>query len=685
MSGAIIEEERVSGVCCHNLHDLSFISMLGQYRRLLFSAYGPKGGLILISNAVGRDTVAASSSDITKQLAFRHPCVKYINALISAQNVSCGLGGLYTGILCVRLLEEALACEDSTPHRIITDVSEWIITQILTHMAEFPDQVVTDLDIGNMEQVTSYVKTILGSKCCLDFNKAEIDNLSLQIVKAFIKSIPKEGSSGSFGHVNISQEGAPGLDARVFDGLLYREPDFDSKLWRKMSMLPRVVNVLLFAVPLLPDEGTNESVHWRGSHTKEEVFVRKTVACLLSSLKERNVHLLVNQKSIHPVIKFEIEREGYIVLERLGTVATDALMKLSGCQAITNLCHLTKEMSLIGIGKLSSLENVSLKGKNYILLKQETSCISTLLLPAVNPSIEAALKESTESCLAALKMVVVDGKVVSGGGCLETWLATQVNHLVSVNIGHLISLTGVSSHHIIKVANAFIRVFMELAIRLGGGSSTTKLDWCVDSVYHHLWHSEPGIVSGKVSPRGSDRQKSREITHKCVCGLLTDDLIKHKYGGDWYQVDFQFNQDLSKPSPESKCFCETMTVDKTDREVNCHSSRGASESVSDSLDECVVVEEDVDSLEKTNDSVEEEGDSLEGRLESLEDDVDSLDDVLDIMVEPILSKFNHLKIDFDFQTQNVLYDSYLAKYNALRLAMEGFAQLFQIGQCVFDP
>lgn len=61
------------------------------------------------------------------------------------------------------------------------------------------------------------------------------------------------------------------------------------------------------------------------------------------------------------------------------------------------------------------------------------------------------LQETAESCLAALRMAVVDGKVVCGGGCLEAWAATTVIRLITTN-AHLLTLhASASPHHIFKV------------------------------------------------------------------------------------------------------------------------------------------------------------------------------------------------------------------------------------------
>ncbi|KAG7171289.1 McKusick-Kaufman/Bardet-Biedl syndromes putative chaperonin-like [Homarus americanus] len=637
MSGVRLEEERVKGVFCHSVRDPAYISMLSRYRRLLFSVYGPKGSSILICNAAGQETLAASSSEIIKQLPFAHPTIKYINALISAQNAACGLNGLYTGALCVRLLEEALKCEDDIPYPMVSEVSEWIISELLDILSKSPDEVIMELDIGDMKQISSFVKTIIGAKNCLNLNKQAVDDLSLNVVKAFLKSIPNEYSSDGFGHVTIAtQDGSSTTHTRVFDGVLYREPDISPERIERLRGQD-MFNIVLFTVPLLYLDGQEESVHWRGSGTKEENFINKVLPCLLSYMKTRNIHILANQKPVHPVIKFELEREGFLVLERMGTNLAEGLMK-----------------------------------------------------------------ETTESCLAALRMMVVDGKVVAGGGCLEAWLAGQVSHLINSNMQHLTEITDAAPHHVVKVASIFLRVFIELALQLGGGSSSTRFDWSLDSVFHHLWHTQPKIVK---EDGGRCSTHSPLNSQNCVCGLVKEEVLKYKHNGLWHPVEFQLQYNITGPRSKSSKYGRNK-AGKSPRSADGHSSKSNFEgtwsndsSVSDfgfhnldleadSLEEAgETTEEEVDSLEKVVNSQEEELDSLEGKLDSfdIEEDMDSLEDILNGTAEPNQVQDDMVpKAKLEAQAQEALYDSFPAKYNAIRLALEGFTQLFHIGQCVFD-
>lgn len=690
MSGVVLEGERVKGVFCHSVAHPSYLSMLACYRRLLLSAYGPKGSSVLINNSVGREALVSSSSEIVKELSFAHPSLKYINALVSAQNSSCGLNGLYTGLLCVRLLEEALKCEEDMPHPNVSVVSEWIISQLVEQLDKFPPQVVMELDIGDMDQVVSFVKTIIGAKSCLGLPQSDINDLSINIVRAFLRSIPGDYMSCGFGHVSIiSQEDGPSSPGGIFEGVLYRNPDLSITRVEEIGALGEV-RVLLFAVALSYTEET-ATVCWEGPGTKEENFGSLVLASLMSIIKKRNISIVANQKPVHPALKFELERAGCLVLERLGTSAAEALTRVSGCRSVSNLNNLPGELNDAVLGTLTSVHNVVFNNKNYILLDHSEGCVATLVLPSVTPSILPTLKGTAESCLAALRMAVVDRKVVCGGGCLEAWAATTVTSLITTN-AHLLTLhASASPYHVFKVGNIFVHVLMELALHLSGGSSS-RFDWSVDTVFHHLWHTPPHLQKGDET--GPSTTLPASPSQRCVCGLVTQEVIRYKYNGWWKPVEFQLSDHLPTfPSQHKEEEGHKSSKCRSSIDVYCTDD---CESEPESLGQCTedslegsgnISDEDVDSLEKTPRSLEEEIDSLEGRLESFDvEEYDSLEDILDryskLQDDGEKSKVPETKLEEHLP--GALYDSFAAKFNATRLAFEGFTQLLHIGQCIFD-
>lgn len=255
-----------------------------------------------------------------------------------------------------------------------------------------------------------------------------------------------------------------------------------------------------------------------------------------------------------------------------------------------------------------------------------------------------------------------------------------------------------------------MHVLMELAL-LPSGGLTSRLDWSVDSAFHHLWYTPPVILKDSPSPTtdSEDVVAPTNIPTRCVCGLVMRDTVKLRYNGEWLPVEFEVS-----PMPLTTLSKGvTRRQDKTGRAVGVHgslrgdkvvdgdnsSSSSSSEDLKerrnyeeDSLEgshESSQEEEDVDSLEKVVDAQEEEIDSLEGKLDSFDEDgeeEDSLEGILDkgSESEGFRAERETSEICLEGHVPGALYDSFPAKFNALRLALEGFSQLLHIGQCVFD-
>lgn len=230
---------------------------------------------------------------------------------------------------------------------------------------------------------------------------------------------------------------------------------------------------------------------------------------------------------------------------------------------------------------------------------------------------------------------------------------------------------------------------MELALHPSRGSSS-RFDWSVDTVFHHLWHTPTHLLKRDEAEPSTTIPASPQ--QRCVCGLVTQEAVKYKYSGWWKPVEFHLPSHLPVfPSGHKRVgdhkSCKNMSkLDIYDGEKS-HSEHGSlSQCTEDSLEGCENASEDVDSLEKTPCSLEEEVDSLEGQLESFDiEEYDSLEDILDRYAKPHREgKRNMPEAKLEEHLSGALYDSFSAKFNATRMAFEGFTQLLHIGQCIFD-
>lgn len=399
MSSLTRMDNKVYGVWKHQIRDPSFINELeNTYHHLLISNYGPNNKLTLIRNSASNDFLTSSSKTLLEQLSFFHPCFKFINALINAQLKAYGVYGLYVGAFASSLLFRSLKMESSIiSNRVARDISEWIQASFLERLHKEIEKISFKLDIGKLDHILSLVRGIVYSKSYYDISLNEKEHISLKIVEAFLKSIP-EGDSKEFGKVLIlPMERPSSLDSFLVDGILHSASDSSKEeLEEKLDKISSDnLKMIIFTVPLSPDLDEKSLIDWRSQASYEEAFIGHLLNKLKSILRQKGVNVIANQKFIHPALKFDLEKNGFFVIERLGTVATNFLLGMRPCYPVANLA----EMELVGdkhIVPLTAIKVTSITDKIYLnILPLSTRLTTTFILTGINIHANEYLKVSS--------------------------------------------------------------------------------------------------------------------------------------------------------------------------------------------------------------------------------------------------------------------------------------------------
>ena len=386
MSGVQCKEQKLVGLYCNSLLDPAICSLLQEYQSLLQGLVGPFAGTILVQHAGGLDSYVNSSSELIKKLRPHHPCLKFINCIIEAQHVSYGCLSLYAGILCTSLLRELLSLEQqSVPHRVVKDVTNICLEEVLNYLKTKPLKIISKLDLSSISQMFALVSTSLGSKN-IGLNSFDKDALTGKILEAFLKTIPSEKQMKSFGDVIITViEGRPTEEAEVLSGVLVRElypnmliinkikqklkPKFAVQKKCKPSATQQIImsrsfckyshnfmdtgnhkvnetsqksqkiRIIIFNIPLSFQQPETECLS-SSEGSNEELFNNLVSDKLKLLVCAESVDIIACQKVISPTVQWELEKCNVLVLERLGTVTTEALRKLSGCKIVSDLTTL---------------------------------------------------------------------------------------------------------------------------------------------------------------------------------------------------------------------------------------------------------------------------------------------------------------------------------------------------------
>ncbi|XP_076029738.1 molecular chaperone MKKS-like [Oratosquilla oratoria] len=626
----------------HGCNEESYATMLKEYHQLLKTCYGPRGSAKIIINSGGKSFYSASSSHLNSQLPFKHPTVKFINALIEAQNNTWNNYGLFVGVLCSSMLFEAEALSDFTSHRVCAQVSSWVVENVLDILRESEWGI--SLDLKDLNCMFSVVKTCLTSKSTFKFTEEELVHLCMKVLQAFLMTV----SSNGFGEIFVTEvEGGTLMDTEIFEGILYRAPELPIDEIKILNPELKNLRILMFTVSLTSEVPKSDII--RLEKTKFEYFLLQKLRVII---KRHGIDILASQKVIHPIIRYHLEQDQIIVIDRLGTLQSKTLTQLCHCVPLSSLALIEIDDHSPYIGHVTQVNHVVRSGKSYIHLCNSGDKYATLLLPGIMPSLASLFKELVETSRKAMQCAVMDGKLVPGSGCLESWTAHKLLALAQLNIRKLAKQFDTSTVHVTEVVNLHIKTLMQTAVLLAGGQSALPLDWQVDSRRHHLWQV-PIVTEFKQSnASGSDPDRYKitsgedniDADDRCACGMLsrkelTKDGAQWKCAksmriellelSDWKDIDFQIDKGWKG---------ENVSY----RSAECESSSILCQTIGD-----------VTRFEKC---------SRTGRYCDHEDQ-------------------SCVSLGF---CKTFILDCYSAKVNAYRLAFEGFMQLFQVGVCVFD-
>lgn len=151
------------------------------------------------------------------------------------------------------------------------------------------------------------------------------------------------------------------------------------------------------------------------SETREDVI--RTLVAL-------GVDVLFCQKSIDTVVRTKLANEGMFTVERTRQDEFDALSRATEATAVQSVTDLTRA----DIGRAGSIERRSLGGTELLTI---TDCPGerhvSLLLRGGTEHVAEETQRIIEDCIAAVRLVLHDGRVLPGGGATEMALARDLS------------------------------------------------------------------------------------------------------------------------------------------------------------------------------------------------------------------------------------------------------------------
>lgn len=396
-----------------------FLSIIRCILDILKSCIGPNGGVQIIVTGGGISVVTSASSRLLNNYLNPNPVCVLLTQVMKSQNSSFGDYGLYIGVLVCNLLERMLKqnmMEQTTASKLLQSWCSEICNLLESNSIKLV------LDFSTVKQLIPLVKTILTSKPACGLSKKEVEALSVQIVKIFLNTVKDD-----FGEIVVVNNTQSDETESVY-GLSYQlenNDEFVRNLLEEVSKLDsKGIPVLLFNIMLTHTEsqGGNED---KVVLEKEYDGLNEAKAVLEQAVA-LGVKIIGCQKVVHDSLKFFLQRQKIILLDRLGSELCDALEKLSGAKVISALENAALCNLQSFIGTVDSASLITKNHRSYVVLQKKDSTVATLHVCCPTKEAFAETKVVIHQALNALRQVTCRPYVFPGSGCLEAWLATQL-------------------------------------------------------------------------------------------------------------------------------------------------------------------------------------------------------------------------------------------------------------------
>ncbi|KAI4884690.1 hypothetical protein NFI96_001289, partial [Prochilodus magdalenae] len=221
-------------------------------RQLLSSCYGPFGRLKQIHNNVGGRVLTTSTSAVLlKAVTFSDPLLKLIATSITEHTARFSDCGLFTGIFCIGLVENANRLQLGA--QVASRVYRYLLKESIRYLTSEDCGCKVQVNFSSVQSLVALAYSVVTSKRACLLTPDEAEHVTSLTVQAFLQSIPCDSSGNPcFGRtVTVPVEGHPVRDSAVFSGLLVAVPALQSG---DLQMLrPGPYKVVLFSASLSGD------------------------------------------------------------------------------------------------------------------------------------------------------------------------------------------------------------------------------------------------------------------------------------------------------------------------------------------------------------------------------------------------------------------------------------------------
>ncbi len=383
------------------------------------STLGPKGMDKMLVSSTGDVTVTNDGVTILKEMDIDNPTAEMIIEVAETQEDEAGDGTTTAVAIAGELLKNAedLLEQDIHPTAIIRGF--WMASD---RAREEVDDIATEIDPDDADRLRSVAETSMTGKAS-EVNKEYLADLIVEAVRNVTVEDDDGGHIVDLEFLNIeTQTGQSAGQSELLEGAVVdKNPTHD-----EMPTDFEDAQFLLIDEPIEVDEASVDTEVTVSNPDKVQQFIEqeeRQIKEKIDRIVDSGADVVFCQKGIDDLAQHYLAREDILAVRRFRKTDLEFLTEVLGAPIVSDLETLSPDD--LGRGSVRREEESELfyvEGSG----DDEQSHGVTLLLRGSTDHVVDELERGVDDALEVVGQTVSDGRVLAGGGAVETELASRL-------------------------------------------------------------------------------------------------------------------------------------------------------------------------------------------------------------------------------------------------------------------
>lgn len=385
---------------------------------------GPRAMLKMLMDPMGGIVMTNDGNAILREIQVQHPAAKCMIEISRTQDEEMGDGTTSVIILAGEMLSVAEQFLEQQMHpTVIISAYRQALDDIVTIIR---DELSVKVNVDDKEQMKKIVKSTIGTK----FIKKWMD-LACEMALSAVKIVSVESSSSHQREIDIKRyarvEKIPGgtiEDSEVLQGIMVNKDVTHPRMRRRIEN-PRIV---LLDCPLEYKKGesqTNVEMSAEADFSQllklEEEYIEKICDEIIALKPD----LVFSEKGVSDLAQHFLMKHNITAIRRVKKTDNNRIAR--ACGAV--ICNRTDELQDSDVGTGCGLFEVKKIGDEYftylIECKEPKAC--TIVLRGASKDILNEVDRNLHDAMQVVRNVMLDPRLVPGGGATEMALAQALN------------------------------------------------------------------------------------------------------------------------------------------------------------------------------------------------------------------------------------------------------------------